>query len=137
MQDPRSRPSLIRLQRALAELLSQLLDEHLFIQTHDGYDALRSLMVSMLSYLPIEDDLRSIAAGENKYFPLPPGRALARPTSTHQPDADPPLPPPHVSGTAEETTPESDKTSPSHVITSRDQQNKRSKRRRRRGKPKN
>ena len=117
MKDPRSKLSLLRLQCAAAHLLSQLLDECLFIHMHDGCDTLWGLMVSMLSYLPIEDGLHSIATGENKFFPLPPGCALAWPTSTHQSGANPLQPPPHVSGTAGETTSESEKMSLSHVIT--------------------
>ena len=137
MKDYNSTFSLGKLQAAAAHLLSQLLEERLFMPTPDSCSALRGLMASMLTYKHLDLGLDDVATGEDKHLPLPPDCALIRPPTHRHYVADPPQPPPHVSETAEETAPEGDNTLPSHVTVSRDQQNKRSKRQRRRGKPKN
>ena len=127
MQDPRSTLSLNRLQYATAQLLSQLIENRLFVHTPASFNALWGLIASMLSYPRFHRGLSHIATGEDNCFPLPLSCTLTWPASPHQSGSDPSQPSPHVSGTAEETAPEGDKASLSHVTVSHDQQNKRSK----------
>ena len=137
MQDYHSTYSLGNLQTAVAHLLSQLLEEGLFVPTPDSRNALRGLMASMLIHRHLNLNLDDVATGEDPRFPLSPDCVLMRPSTHHHYGANPPQLSPHVSGTAEETVSNSDKKSLNHVTISRDQQNKRSKHRRQRGKPTN
>ena len=73
LQGSNSTVSLDRLQTAAARLLTQLLEEHLFVTGPDSCNALRGLMASMLSHPSLDLDLDDIATGEDKLFPISPG----------------------------------------------------------------
>ena len=90
MQDYHSTFSLGNLQTAVAHLLSQLLEEGLFVPTPDSRNALRGLMASMLIHRRLNLNLDDVATGEDPRFPLPPDCVLMRPSTHHHYDADPP-----------------------------------------------
>ena len=94
MKDYNSTFSLGKLQAAVARLLSQLLEERLFMPTPDSCIALRGLMASMPTHNHLNLDLDDVATGEDKFFPLPPDCALIRPPTHRHYIANPPQPPP-------------------------------------------